>query len=976
MEATEESTVKRKSIGRLLKRIPQNIATTVEHFFYSLGIQIARQPIIWILGCSIVVLLCIGGLYRFRQEKNPLKLWVPPDSDFVKDTEWLMERFGEGQRVETVIMTADDVLQPHVLFEMNEIIKRIMSMETDSQPKLYWTDVCFKIPIISGYTNREKRDIEDDDFFEEEPAARSDKINFDPSVHAPTKVYCDILNNLPTGCLILSILDLWEYNSDLIFNQTKADIIKKINSAEISPTLGHPMNFTELLGGTVTDDTGKIVSAKALKTHWMLHVDFKQINMNDAGNDVGTSDWATLDVLNWESAFINQLHSSSEYLKKNNLITNQSLEIWYEAGRSFGDISASTMFQDIKKVIIGIVLMTLYVQIILSRFNWLEWRFCLTSAGLLCVGGAFVVAVGLCSLFGVPYGPVHSSLPFMLMGLGVDDIFVMMASWEEVLSHESNRVKSVEERIGIMLSHAGAAISITSLTDVVAFIIGASTILPSLESFCIYAAVGVLVTFLLQVTFFVAVFTLDVRRIESKRNGVIPCIVHKNHQTPQVDPSKTISWRIFNWLYSKIVLTLSGKIFIILITASVTVIGGIGAYNLEQWFDPNWFLPKESYLSNYININDKQFPNRGNPAAIYIADIDYLNEFPKLITVTERLINMTTIINSVESWPHDFADFVTLHYEIDVTNNNTVTVDDFNFYLSKFLFSRSGGRYQKNFRFNGTLTCGKNTPKIMLSSISLSFKKFSGPDEWIPAMDAVKLVVKETNFSNYATIWSKIFAAWVTDKVIAREVTRNIILALICVMGTTAVLIAEPQTCIWILLCVSLTLVDICGFMYYWGLSVDIVSCIGLELAVGLSVDYAAHVAHAFLNSKSPNDAGGDENNRTVRALIAVRHIGAAVLYGAGSTLLAQSLLAFSEAYVFRTFFKIFFLVISFGVWHGLFLLPVILSSIGPQSLQVGRTKIDKNTSNNDKNNAIVLDSDIDSKDLSAQIPLNFIQND
>lgn len=97
-------------------------------------------------------------------------------------------------------------------------------------------------------------------------------------------------------------------------------------------------------------------------------------------------------------------------------------------------------------------------------------------AGLLCVGGAFIVAIGVCSLFGVPYGPVHSSLPFMLMGLGVDDIFVMMASWKDVLSHESNRAKSVDEQIGLMLSHAGAAISITSLTDVVAFIIGASTV--------------------------------------------------------------------------------------------------------------------------------------------------------------------------------------------------------------------------------------------------------------------------------------------------------------------------------------------------------------------------------------------------------------------------------------------------------------------------------------------------------------------
>lgn len=94
-------------------------------------------------------------------------------------------------------------------------------------------------------------------------------------------------------------------------------------------------------------------------------------------------------------------------------------------------------------------------------------------------------------------------------------------------------------------------------------------------------------------------------------------------------------------------------------------------------------------------------------------------------------------------------------------------------------------------------------------------------------MDNAKLVVKQAGFSTYATVWGRVFGAWVTDKVIAREVTRNIILALVCVMATTAVLIAEPQTCIWIFLCVTLTLVDVCGFMYYWGLSVDIVSCIG-----------------------------------------------------------------------------------------------------------------------------------------------------
>lgn len=51
-----------------------------------------------------------------------------------------------------------------------------------------------------------------------------------------------------------------------------------------------------------------------------------------------------------------------------------SLQIWYEAGRSFGDISSTTMFQDVDKLSVGIILMFLYVQIVLSNFNWVEWR--------------------------------------------------------------------------------------------------------------------------------------------------------------------------------------------------------------------------------------------------------------------------------------------------------------------------------------------------------------------------------------------------------------------------------------------------------------------------------------------------------------------------------------------------------------------------------------------------------------------------
>lgn len=140
---------------------------------------------------------------------------------------------------------------------------------------------------------RDKRDIGelDNDFFDEEPGARMNKSAFEPSVHASTKTYCSIFNSFQKGCLLVSILDIWEFNSNLIKSQTKEDIIRKLNSTQMSPTLGHPMNYTELLGGIMRDELGRIISAKAVKTEFVTHVNFSNVNLDKIGNDAGTADW-------------------------------------------------------------------------------------------------------------------------------------------------------------------------------------------------------------------------------------------------------------------------------------------------------------------------------------------------------------------------------------------------------------------------------------------------------------------------------------------------------------------------------------------------------------------------------------------------------------------------------------------------------------------------------------------------------------
>lgn len=87
---------------------------------------------------------------------------------------------------------------------------------------------------------------------------------------------------------------------------------------------------------------------------------------------------------------------------------------------------------------------------------------------------AFVVACGFCSLLGISYGPVHTALPFLLLGIGVDDLFVIVTCWKNL--NVGNNLVSLPEKMGQTMRRAGVSITITTLTDVAAFLVGALTV--------------------------------------------------------------------------------------------------------------------------------------------------------------------------------------------------------------------------------------------------------------------------------------------------------------------------------------------------------------------------------------------------------------------------------------------------------------------------------------------------------------------
>ncbi len=90
------------------------------------------------------------------------------------------------------------------------------------------------------------------------------------------------------------------------------------------------------------------------------------------------------------------------------------------------------------------------------------------------IGLSIPFGYGLTALFGVPFGPINAILPCLMLGLGVDDMFVIAQAYDN-LEHEEKQL-SLEKRAGMTLRHAGSAISVTSFTDFAAFLIGGTSV--------------------------------------------------------------------------------------------------------------------------------------------------------------------------------------------------------------------------------------------------------------------------------------------------------------------------------------------------------------------------------------------------------------------------------------------------------------------------------------------------------------------
>merc|ERR1712241_1645029 len=103
----------------------------------------------------------------------------------------------------------------------------------------------------------------------------------------------------------------------------------------------------------------------------------------------------------------------------------------------------------------GYTAMFLYTMVMLGRVSLLDVRFYLSIAGILSVFKGLAISVSVSSLLGYPYTPMHAALPFLCLGIGIDDMFVIVQCWTNMKRDTSNLGLSIADKMAIALKHAG-----------------------------------------------------------------------------------------------------------------------------------------------------------------------------------------------------------------------------------------------------------------------------------------------------------------------------------------------------------------------------------------------------------------------------------------------------------------------------------------------------------------------------------------
>nr|XP_024652758.1 protein patched homolog 2 isoform X3 [Macaca nemestrina] len=270
-----------------------------------------------------------------------------------------------------------------------------------------------------------------------------------------------------------------------------------------------------LLGGMARDPQGQLLRAEALQSTFLL-MSPRQLYEHFRGDyqthDIGWSEEQAGTVLQaWQRRFVQ--------LAQEALPENASQQIHAFSSTTLDDILHAFSEVSAARVVGGYLLMLAYACVTMLRWDCAQSQGAVGLAGVLLVALAVASGLGLCALLGITFNAATTQvLPFLALGIGVDDVFLLAHAFTEALPGTP-----LQERMGECLQRTGTSVVLTSINNMAAFLMAALVPIPALRAFSLQAAIVVGCTFVAVMLVFPAILSLDLRRRHCQRLDVLCC---------------------------------------------------------------------------------------------------------------------------------------------------------------------------------------------------------------------------------------------------------------------------------------------------------------------------------------------------------------------------------------------------------------------------------------------------------------------